>query len=128
MICHIALMRDIVWVDGSPGTVAALLHCGVSSPRIVACPLRLSSRSVPYYRRPTASIFCTYLMSVIRCVWRIIYTFNALSAPRDWRGQDEPDVRRLGNARARSGVEGQACGGSGALPHQEAGLEPQDMW
>jgi hypothetical protein len=61
-------MRDIVQVDGSPGTVAALLRCGVRSPRTVACLLHLSHRSASYYRRPAASMSCTYLMPVIHCV------------------------------------------------------------
>jgi hypothetical protein len=30
----------------------------------------------------------------------VLYAFNALPNPRAWRGHDEPDVRRLGKARA----------------------------
>jgi hypothetical protein len=98
-------MRDIVRVDGSPGTVAALLRCG-RSPRTVACLLHLSHRSAPYCRRPAASMSCTYLMPVIHCVWPVTYAFNALHAPRAWRGHDEPDVRRLGNTRAHPRATG----------------------
>jgi hypothetical protein len=124
---HIAPMRDIVRVDGSSGTVAALLRRGIRSPRTVACPLCMSSTFASYCRRPVASMSCTYLMSNIRCVWPITYVINALSVPRAWRGHDGPDVRSLGNARVRPGAESHwASGGSGALPHQEAGLEPQD--
>jgi hypothetical protein len=72
---------------------------------------------------------CTHLMPAIRCVWPVTYAFNALPAPHAWRGHDGPDVRRLGNARVRPGAESHwARGGSGALPHQEVGLEPQDTW
>jgi hypothetical protein len=97
-------MHDIVRVDGSPGTVVTLLRRGVRSPHTVACPLCMSGRSAPYCRRTTASMSCTHLMPVIRCVWPITYAFNALSAPRAWRGHDGPDVRRLPNARARQGL------------------------
>jgi hypothetical protein len=45
-------------------------------------------------------------MPVIRCVWPITYAFNALIAPRAWRGHDEPDVWRLGNPRARPRATG----------------------
>jgi hypothetical protein len=117
-------MCDIVRVDRSSGTVAALLLHGVRSPRIVACSLHISGRSTPYYRCPITSISCTHLMPAIRCVWPITYAFIALAAPRAWRGHDGPGVRRLGNARVRLGVESHwACGGYGALPHQEAGTE-----
>jgi hypothetical protein len=122
-------MHDIVRVDGSPGTVAALPHRGVRSPHTVACMLHMSGRSVPYCRCPVASMSYTHLMHVIRYVWPVTYTFNALLAPRAWRGHDGPDVRRLGNARAHPGAESYwARGGSRALPHQEAGLEPYDTW
>jgi hypothetical protein len=122
-------MRDIVWVDGSPGTIAALLRRDVRSPRTVACSLHMSSRSASYCRRPTASMSCTHLILPIHCVWPITYTFNVMPIPRAWRGHDEHNVRHLGNARAHPGVESHwARGGSGALPRQEAGLEPQDMW
>jgi hypothetical protein len=94
-------MHDIVWADGSPVTVAALLHLGFRSPHVVACPLRMSGRSAPYCRRPTTSISCMYLMPVIRYVWPVTYAFNALPAPLAWRGHNEPDVKHLGNARAR---------------------------
>jgi hypothetical protein len=122
-------MRDIVLIDGSPGTLVALLRCGIRSPRTVVCPLHMSNRYTPYCHRPATSMSCTHLMPVMRCVWPVTYAFNALSAPRARRGHDEPDVRRLRNARARLGAEGHwARGGSGALPHQEAGLEPLDTW
>jgi hypothetical protein len=64
--CHIAPMRDIVRVDGSPSTVAALLHRGVRSPHTVACPLHMSGRSAPYYivRSPS-------------CRVNVLYAFNA---------------------------------------------------
>jgi hypothetical protein len=62
-------MRDIVRVDGSAGTIAALLRRGVRSPRIVACPLRMSDRSTPYCRHPTASMSCMHLMPAIHRVW-----------------------------------------------------------
>jgi hypothetical protein len=76
-----------------------------------------------------ASMSCTHLMPAIRCVWPVTYAFNALPAPHAWRGHDGPDVRRLGNARVRPGAESHwARGGSGALSHQEVGLEPQDTW
>jgi hypothetical protein len=96
-------MCDIVWVDGSSGTVAAWLRRGVRSPRTIACPLHMSSRSAPYYHRPAASMSCTHLIPTIHCVWPITYAFNALPTPRAWRGHDEADVRHLGNARARPG-------------------------
>jgi hypothetical protein len=122
-------MRDIVWVDGSPCTVAALLRHGIRSPRTVACPLHMSSKSVPYCHRPTVSMSCTHLMPAIHYVWPVTYAFNALPGPWAWRGHDEPDVRRLENARARPEAESHwARGGSGALLHQEAGLEPLDTW
>jgi hypothetical protein len=127
--CHITPMRDIVRIDGSPGTVVALLCRGVRSPRTIACPLHMSGRSVPYYHRPTVSMYCKHLMLAIHRVWPVTYGFNALPALRAWRGHDEPDVRHLGNARPCSGAESHwARGGSGALPHQEVGLEPHDMW
>jgi hypothetical protein len=117
-LCHIVSMHNIVRVNGPPGTVAALLRCGVRSPRTVACPLRMSGRFVSYCRRLAASMSCMYLMSVIRCVWPVTYIFNALPAPRSWRGHDEPGVRRLGNARAHPRAESHwARGGSGAFPH-----------
>jgi hypothetical protein len=91
--------------------------------------LHMSGRSVPYYHHPTVSMSCMYLMPAIRCVWPITYVFNALPALRARQGHDGSDVRRLGNARACPGAESHwACGGSGAFPHQEVGLEPQDMW
>jgi hypothetical protein len=127
--CHIAPMRDMVWVDGSPGTVVALLRCGIRSPYTVAYPLHMSSRSVLYCHRPAASMSCMHLMPAIRCVWPITYAFNALPASRAWRGHDGPVVKRLGNARVCPGAESHwARGGSGARPHQEAGLEPHDTW
>jgi hypothetical protein len=117
-------MRDIVRVDESPGTVAALQRRGVRSPRTVACPLRMSGKSTPYCRCRAASMSCTHLMSAIRRAWPVTYVFNTLPAPRAWRGHDEPDVRRLGNARSRTRGESHwARGGSRALPHQGAGLE-----
>jgi hypothetical protein len=61
-------MRDIFWVDGPLGTVAALLRCDVMSPRTVACSLRMPGRSALYCRRLATSIFCTHLMPDIRCV------------------------------------------------------------
>jgi hypothetical protein len=96
-------MRDIVRVDGSPVTVTVLLHRGFRSPRTVACPLCMSGRSASYCRRPAASMSYTYLMPNICCVWPVTYVFNAMPALRAWRGHDEPDVRRLENARARPG-------------------------
>jgi hypothetical protein len=121
-------MRDIVQVDGSPGTVAALLRHGVNSPRTAACMLHMSGRSMPYYRRPVASMSYTHLISVIRYVCHVTYVFNTLLAPRALRGYDGPDARHLGNALACPGAESHwARGDSGALPHQEAGLELQDM-
>jgi hypothetical protein len=126
---HITPMRDIVRVDGSSDTVAVLLCRGVRSPCTVACQLRMSARSVLYCHRPTASMSYTYLMPVIRCVWLVTYTFNALPAPRVWRGHDGPNVKHLGNARVRPGVEiHRARGSSRALPHQETGIEPHDTW
>jgi hypothetical protein len=77
-------MRVIVQVDGSPGSVAALLCRGVKSPPTVSCPLRMSGRSVPYYHRPTTSMSYTHLMPGIRCVWHVTYVFNALPAPHAW--------------------------------------------
>jgi hypothetical protein len=73
-------MHGIVWVNGLLVTVADLLRRGVMSPRIVACPLRMSGRCTPYYRRPTASTSCTHLMPTICCVWPVTYAFNALPA------------------------------------------------
>jgi hypothetical protein len=120
-------MRDIIRVDGSPGTVAALLRRVVWSPHTIACILCMSDRSASFYRHPAAPISCTHLMSIIRCVWPVTYAFNALSAPCAWRGHDGPDIRCLGNARVHLRAESHwARGGSGALPHHEAGLEPQD--
>jgi hypothetical protein len=122
-------MRDMVRLDGSPGTVAALLRHGVRSPRIVACPLRMSDKLASYYHRHAALMSCTHLMPDIRCVWPVTYAFNALHALRAWRGHDGPDVRCLGNARVRPRAKSHwARGGSRALPHQEAGLEPYDTW
>jgi hypothetical protein len=122
-------IHDIVQVDGSPGTIAALLRHGVRSPHIVACPLCMSGRSAPYCRRPAASISRTHLMPAIRRVWPVTYAFNVLPAPRAWRGHDESDVRCLGNARARLRAESHwARDGSEALPYLEAGLESHDTW
>jgi hypothetical protein len=57
-------------------------------------------------------------MPTIHYVWPVTYAFNMLSAPHAWRGHDEPDVGRLGNAQARPGGEGHwTHGGSGALLH-----------
>jgi hypothetical protein len=75
-------MRDIMRVDGSSSTVAALLRSGVRSPRTVACLLRMSNRSVLYCHRPAASMSYMHLISAIRCVWLVTYAFNALPAPR----------------------------------------------
>jgi hypothetical protein len=117
-------MRIIVRVDGSSGTVVA-----VRSPHTVAYLLRLSTRSMMYCRHPAASMSFTHLMPDIRCVWPVTYTFNVLPAPRAWRGHNEPGVKHLGNTWARSEVKGhRAHGGSGALLHQEVGLEPHDTW
>jgi hypothetical protein len=71
-------MHNMVRVDGSPDTVAALLCRGARSHHIVACPLRMSCKSASYCHRPAASISCMHLMPVIRCVWPITYIFNAL--------------------------------------------------
>jgi hypothetical protein len=71
-------MRNMVRVDGSPGTVAALLCRGARSHHTVACPLRMSYRSASYYHRLAASISFMHLMHVIHCVWPITYIFNAL--------------------------------------------------
>jgi hypothetical protein len=120
-------MHDIVWVDGSSGTVAALLLRGVRSPHTIACLLHMSGMSAPYCHRPIMSISCTHLMPAIRYVWPVTYAFNALPAPRSWRGHDGPDVRRLGNTQVRPGAKSHwARGSSGTLQHQEVGLEPQD--
>jgi hypothetical protein len=82
--CHITPMRDIIRIDGSPRTIAALLcHC-VRSPCTIACLLRMSDRSALYYHRPVASMSCTYLMPAIRHVWPVTYAFNALPALRAW--------------------------------------------
>jgi hypothetical protein len=105
-------MHDIVRVDGSPGIVATSLHRGIRSHHTVACPLRVTSRSAPYCRRPAASISCTHLMRYLHRV---------------------PDQAMmslmsgvLGAHGHAPGAEGhRARGGSRALPHQEAGLEPQ---
>jgi hypothetical protein len=122
---NITPMRDIVWVDGSPSIVAALLCCGIRSPHIVAYPLRMSGRSASYYHHHVASMSYTHLMTVIHYVWPVTYAFNALPAPRTWRDHDGSDVRCLRNARTRPGAESNwARGGSEALPHQEVGLEP----
>jgi hypothetical protein len=69
---------DMVWVDGSLGTVVVLLHRGVRSPRIVACPVHMSDSSTPYCHRPAASTSCMHLIPVIRCVWSVTYVFNVL--------------------------------------------------
>jgi hypothetical protein len=60
-----------VWrrVDGSPGTIAALLHSAIESPCTVACPLCVTSRLTLYYHRLVVSMSCTHLMLPIRCVW-----------------------------------------------------------
>jgi hypothetical protein len=102
-------MHDIIQVDGSPCTVETLLHHGVKSPRTVACPLRMSGRSVPFCHRPAVPMSCMHVMPTIRCVWPITYTFNALSASRAWRGHDGSDVKRLGDA--------QVCPGPRATGH-----------
>jgi hypothetical protein len=98
-------MCDIAWVDGSPGTVAALLRRDVRSPHTIACPLHMSGRSAPYCHRPIVSMSYMHLMPVIRYVWSVTYVFNVMHAPRAWQGHNESDVKRLGNARARLGVE-----------------------
>jgi hypothetical protein len=114
-----------IWF-GSPDTVAALLRRDVRSHHIVAYPLRTSGRSASFCRCLATPISCMHLMPAIRCVWSVTYTFNALPAPCAWRGHDGPDVRRLGNARVRPGAESHwTRDSSGALPHQEVGLEPQ---
>jgi hypothetical protein len=65
-----------VWrrVDGSPDTVAALLHSTIESPCTVACSLCETSRLAPYCHRLVVSMSCTYLMLPIRCVW-LSYTY-----------------------------------------------------
>jgi hypothetical protein len=70
----------------------------------------------------------TYLMSVIRCVWPVTYVFNALPA----RVPDEAMVDLMSDVLETHGYTPGAKnywarGSSGALPHQEAGLEPRDM-
>jgi hypothetical protein len=73
------------------------------------------------------SMSCTHLMSDIRCIWHVTYAFNALPAPRAWRGHDGPDVRHLLSAWVDPGAESHwARGGFGAFPYEEASLEPQD--
>jgi hypothetical protein len=76
----------VVWcrIHGSPNTVAALLHNGVESPYIVAYPLRVTSRSAPYYRCPTISMSCMLLMLVTRHIYLVLYAFNTLPAPCAW--------------------------------------------
>jgi hypothetical protein len=74
-------MRDIVRVDGPPGTVAALLRRGVRLPRTVACPLRMSGRFAPFCLRPAAPMSYTHLMPDICCVLPVTYVFNVLPAP-----------------------------------------------
>jgi hypothetical protein len=75
-----------VWrrVDGSPGTIAALLHNGIESPCTVICPLRMTSRSLSYYHCPAMSMSCMHLMLAIHHVWFVLYVFNALPALRTW--------------------------------------------
>jgi hypothetical protein len=85
MSCRFATSRlCAVWhrVDGSLSTAVASLHSGVESPYTVACPLRVTSRSALYYRRPTVSISCTHLMLAICHIWLVLYAFNVVPAPR----------------------------------------------
>jgi hypothetical protein len=60
-----------VWrrVDGSPGTVAALLHSDSELLYIVACLLCVTSRPTPYCRCLAVSMSCMYLMLSIHHVW-----------------------------------------------------------
>jgi hypothetical protein len=61
MSCHSATLHPcMVWhqVDGSFGTIAASLH-----------------------RVLDVSMSCTHLMLAMRCVWLVLYVFNALPAP-----------------------------------------------
>jgi hypothetical protein len=69
--CSTTLRSYAVWRrdDGSPNTVAALLHSVVKSPCTVAYPLCVTSRLAPYYHRPAVSISCTHLMLPIRHIW-----------------------------------------------------------
>jgi hypothetical protein len=111
-------MRDMVRVDGVPDTVAALMRCGVTSRRNIACPLRMSCRSTSYYRRPTTSMSYTHLMSVIRCVWSVTHAFNALPARVPGEAMVDLMSDVLGTHRYTPGAKNYwARGGSRALPH-----------
>jgi hypothetical protein len=62
-------MRDIVWVDGSPGTVAALLRHDVKSPRTIAsccvCPAQCLGA-----RGDTGALSWLVVRFVPRDMWR----------------------------------------------------------
>jgi hypothetical protein len=64
--CPCAVWRQ---VDGSTGTVAALLHNVIESPYTIVCSLCVTSRLAPYCRRPAVSMSCTHLMQHICCIW-----------------------------------------------------------
>jgi hypothetical protein len=61
----------VVWhrVDGSPGIIAALLHCIIESPYTIAYPLCVISRLASYCRRLAESMSCMHLMLPICHVW-----------------------------------------------------------
>jgi hypothetical protein len=93
-------MSNIVWVDGSSGSIAALLRHDVKSPRIVSCPLYMSSRYASYCHRPV------YVISAMRCLHRVpSKTMMSLMSGI------------LGMHGHAGGAKGHgARGGSGALP------------
>jgi hypothetical protein len=114
-LCHVMPMCNIVRVDGSPGTVATSLHRGVWSPHTVTFPLRVTSRYALYCHRPATSMSCAHLM---RCLHHVPseVMMSLMSGG-------------LGMHDHAWGVVGyRACGGSRALPQQEAGLEPRGTW
>jgi hypothetical protein len=60
-----------IWhrVDGSPVTVAALLHSTIEPPCSVVCPLCVTSRPTPYCPRLDVPMSCMHLMLPIHRVW-----------------------------------------------------------
>jgi hypothetical protein len=60
-----------VWhqIEGSPDTVAALLHSAIESPCTLACMLCMTGRPALYYHHLAMSMSCMYLMLPICHVW-----------------------------------------------------------
>jgi hypothetical protein len=99
-LCHVTPMCSMAsgwWVTRHCSGFATqrkrvTLHC---------CRLLcVTSRLAPYLTLWCVNVLYAFNATHMSCM-AILYAFNALPTPRAWRGHDEPDVRHLGNARAR---------------------------